>query len=215
MPRPISLFDLDHTLLTENSSYQFGLFRYHLKDISRISLVYAVGCYGLHKAGLLSMHNLHHRIFQALLLGAAFNAIEEKAERFVREHLSKMLYRPAFQRLQEAQSRGHHTVILSSSPDFLITPIARYFQVDEWAATPYHIDSQNRFSAVGPVLCGEGKKNYLERLLQQDHFAREEVFAYSDSHLDLPLLQAAGHPVAVNPDRRLRLISQHQGWEII
>lgn len=212
MPRRLSLFDLDHTLLTKNSSFQFGLYRYRLNDISSISLAYAVGCYGLHKAGLLSMHNLHRRVFQAFLLGSAFDSIKEKAERFVKEQLSQMIYKPAFQRLQEAQSSGHRVVILSSSPDFLVSPVARFLKVEEWAATPYGV-TQNVFSSVGQVLCGESKKNYLERLLQKDHY--DEIFAYSDSYLDLPMLQAAGHPVAVNPDRSLRLYSQRHGWEII
>lgn len=210
--RHLSLFDLDHTLLTENSSYQFGLYRYRLNDISRFSLIYALGCYGLHKAGLLSMRNLHQKIFHALVRGAHFDSINEKAERFVKEQLSRMIYKPAFQRLQDARAKGHRIVILSSSPAFLVSPIARFLKVDEWAATPYGV-TQNLFTCVGQVLCGEGKKNYLEQLLQKEHF--DEVFAYSDSHLDLPLLQAAGHPVAVNPDRRLRRYSQRQGWEII
>lgn len=208
----VSLFDLDHTLLSENCSYQFGLYRYRLNDISTFSLAYAVGCYGLHKAGLLSMHNLHRRIFQAFMLGAAFDSIKEKAERFVKEQIPQMIYKPAFQRLLEARALGHRIIILSSSPAFLVSPIARFLKVDEWAATPYGV-TQNRFCSMGQVLCGEMKKQYLEQILQSDHY--DDVFAYSDSHLDLPMLQAAGHPVAVNPDRRLRHFCQRQGWEII
>jgi phosphoserine phosphatase len=40
-------------------------------------------------------------------------------------------------------------------------------------------------------------------------------WAYSDSHTDLPFLEAVGHPVAVNPDRALRRIARERGWPIL
>ena len=39
--------------------------------------------------------------------------------------------------------------------------------------------------------------------------------AYSDSHTDLPFLEAVGHPVAVNPDRRLRRLARERGWPML
>jgi phosphoserine phosphatase len=39
--------------------------------------------------------------------------------------------------------------------------------------------------------------------------------AYSDSHTDLPFLEAVGHPVAVNPDRELRRLAAERGWPVL
>lgn len=211
----ISVFDLDHTLLKENSSFRFGLHLYQLNEISFFSLLYAVCCYGLHKAGPLSIQNLHQRTFNAFCKGSSLNRFKDRAVRFVEEHVSQMFYEPALQRLKEARDKGHRTILLSSSPDFLIASVAEYLNFDEWAATPYLVDQQQRFCALGPVLSGEAKKKYLDVVMQREGIARESVYAYTDSHLDLPLLEAAGHPVGVNPGPRLRSICQRRGWEII
>ena len=39
--------------------------------------------------------------------------------------------------------------------------------------------------------------------------------AYSDSHTDLPFLEAVGHPFAVNPDRKLRRLAEGRGWPVL
>ena len=42
-----------------------------------------------------------------------------------------------------------------------------------------------------------------------------ESYAYSDSITDLPMLEAVGHPVVVNPDRALRKEAIARGWPIL
>ena len=52
-------------------------------------------------------------------------------------------------------------------------------------------------------------------LAEREGYDLAECTAYSDSHTDLPFLEVVGHPVAVNPDRRLRRIAQERGWPIL
>lgn len=208
----VSLFDLDHTLIQANCSYHFGSYFYKRSGFSLLSMFYAVGCYVLHKTGALSLQGLHERLFRRLFKGSSAEPIKKMALQFVSESLSLLLYAPAFQRLKEAQQHGQRTIILSSSPDFLVERFAEALKVDAWAATPYRID-QHRFSAIGTVFDGEAKRDYVTRLLPT--FEREAIAAYSDSHLDLPFLEAAGRAVAVNPDRCLLAICKRRGWEIM
>jgi phosphoserine phosphatase len=39
-------------------------------------------------------------------------------------------------------------------------------------------------------------------------------WAYSDSLTDLPMLEAVGHPVAVNPDAGLARTAGERGWPV-
>ncbi len=210
----VSIFDLDHTLLKGNSSFLFGSFLYQKAGFSLLSLVYSVGCYGLHKAGGLSLQSTHERLFNRLFKGSSVASVKQIAAQFVVKILPSLFYEPVLSRLREAQSLGHRTIILSSGPDFLVSEIVSWLNVEEWQATPYRVDQQ-RFSSLGTVFCGQEKRRYLNHLLEKDGFEREAVYAYSDSHLDLPLLEAAGHPVGVNPDRVLRSICMRRGWEIL
>lgn len=211
----ISVFDLDHTLLTENCSFRFGAFLYQSKRLALSSTLYAVSCYSLHAAGLLPLQNLHEKLFNRLFKGSSAWLLENLARQFVQAHVPHLLYQPAYERFLEASEQGHRTLLLSSSPDFLIRAVADYLKVDDWSATPYLTDANNRFISLGKVLSGEGKRAYLKEQMDKLDVSVEEVYAYSDSHLDLPLLEAVAHPVGVKPNRRLRSICRRRGWEMI
>lgn len=105
-------------------------------------------------------------------------------------------------------------MILSSSPDLLVAPIAKRLGVNEWKATNYAVDEQHCFSHVAEVLQGEGKADYVTNLLKQYDLEKSALTAYSDSHLDLPFLQLAGKVVAVNPTKKLRKECLLNDWAI-
>lgn len=126
-----------------------------------------------------------------------------------------MLYEPALKKLREGQLRGHHIVLISSSPSFLVKLIAVHFGIDEYYATEYQIDTEGKFVSIDKVLDGEGKAQFLRDIIRKRGIAPENTIAYTDSHLDLPFLIQAGHRVGVNPDSKLRLICKQRGWDII
>jgi HAD superfamily hydrolase (TIGR01490 family) len=204
-----SLFDLDQTLLTENSSYAFGTYLYKKKAISLPSMLYCVGCYGLHKVGQLSLHDVHKKIFKSLFLNRSQDYFTEL------DTIDKMICSPAIQRLQDAQRQGHFTAILSSSPSFLVKLLAEHFGVCECLATEYKLDKEGRFISIEKVLDGEGKAQFLQNLSKRKTIPLEKIAAYTDSFLDLPLLMQVGKAVGVNPDNKLHAICVKKGWEII
>jgi phosphoserine phosphatase len=55
----------------------------------------------------------------------------------------------------------------------------------------------------------------VREVAQEQGFDLAECTAYSDSHTDLPFLEAVGHPVAVNPDRALRRVAMERGWPVL
>ena len=117
--------------------------------------------------------------------------------------------------LETAKEFGHYTVILSSSPDFLVKHITNRFEVDEWGATEYTLDQEGNFCSIRRTMEGEVKANYIHELVQKRGIPKDKITAYSDSHLDLPFLKAAGKAIAVNPDRTLRKICKKNNWKII
>ena len=54
----------------------------------------------------------------------------------------------------------------------------------------------------------------MDLIAQSGHEPTDCSF-YSDSIHDLPLLESVGHPVAANPDRRLRKEARRRGWDIV
>lgn len=211
----VSLFDLDHTLLNANSSYRFGAYLFRNKTLSLTSMLYLVSCYGWHKFGKMSITELHHKVFKKVFSGYPLDKLNLQVESFLDQHLQEMLYQPALARLRSAQQCGHFTAILSSSPHFLVEPIAKRLQVTEWLATHYEIDKDRRLCKISHIMDGFQKAIYLSDLKDRLSVSQQNVIAYSDSDLDLHFLKSAGKAVGVNPNKTLRQICQENDWEII
>jgi HAD superfamily hydrolase (TIGR01490 family) len=66
----------------------------------------------------------------------------------------------------------------------------------------------------GKLLHGIEKAVIIQELAKTRGFNLEECYSYSDSHNDIPLLQAVGNPSAINPDAVLRIRALAEGWPI-
>jgi HAD superfamily hydrolase (TIGR01490 family) len=211
----ISAFDLDYTLFSENSSYRFGKYLCSKKLLPFKSLAFIVGCNIRHRLGLLSIMRLHEDAFKRLFYGRSSSQVKQWATEFVEQYFETLLYLPAIQKLKKAQAEGHLTVILSSTPDFLVEPIAKKLHVPVWNATEYAVDKDQKFCHIARLMLGSDKAEILARLKQQHSIPRQRIYAYSDSHLDLPFLMAAGTAIGVNPNRTLRSICRQNKWPVI
>lgn len=211
----ISAFDLDHTLLKANSSYQFGKYLFQQNFFSFSTMLCLVGYYWLHKAHLLSMAKMQTKIFKKLFLGRSYCSIQPYVSAFLDNYFHELLYFPALDKLKEAQKEGHYTIILSSSPDFLVQAFAKRFKVTEWGATIYQLDDNNHFIALSKLMQGPDKAAYVNALEKSLKISKENITAYSDSILDTPFLHSAGRAIAVRPDRWLRALCKKNNWQIL
>lgn len=161
------------------------------------------------------MNSLQQITFKQLFYGRPLPKLHSFAMSFLDKCFDQMLYSPAVQRLQHAQQQGHYTVILSSSPNFLVALFAKRFGVDEWGATKYDVDNLQCFSSISHIMTGSEKANYLNALANHLNIPKCNITGYSDSYLDLPLLMATGVAVGVNPDRALRSACKKNHWQIV
>lgn len=215
MIHSISAFDLDHTLFTKNSSYSFGCYLCKRKILPLSTLVFIVSCSVRHSIGLLPITKLHEEAFKRLFLGRSLPLVQEWAHEFIFENFDKLIYPPAIAALKSAQDAGHLTAILSSSPDFIVKPIAKRLNISYWQGSQYAVDHQKKFCSIAKLMLGPDKAHCLIELAGQYKVERRETYAYSDSHLDLPFLLAAGKAFGVNPNRKLRSICHKNKWPII
>lgn len=211
----VSCFDLDHTLLSQNCCYAFGVYLYRQGFLSFTNMLYSVFCYFLHKRGIFSIVELQKKIFDRCFLGYSEPVIKAKAKVFFETHLNEILYLPAVAQLKEAQNAQQYTIILSSSPGFLVELIAEKLGVNTWAATNYTIDEDHCFCAIESFMLSDDKAFFIELLANRLKLSKQAITAYSDSILDLSFLQAAGHAVAVNPDPALHAHCLQNNWPII
>ena len=116
--------------------------------------------------------------------------------------------------------RGDTIVIISATNDFVTSPIAKRFAVDNLIATRVEI-LNGRYTGgwIGKPCFQDGKIHCLNGWLgdKSSQWIDQlgEKWFYSDSHNDLPLLHLVDHPIAVNPDDTLRKHAALNQWEII
>lgn len=209
------VFDLDHTLLTTNGSYSFGSYLYWKRFFSTFSMIYLAGCFWTHKLGFLSMQKLHEKIFNQLFKGRLQHEFHDHALQFIEAHLEDLYFIPLIEILKEAMKQNALVLILSSSPDFLVKLIGAKLGVSNTNGTAYHTNAEGCFETVGQCLDGQRKAEIVSQYASQYQLSKEQIFAYTDSWHDLPLLEAVGSPIAVSPDKKLKKISIHRGWKIL
>jgi alcohol-forming fatty acyl-CoA reductase len=114
--------------------------------------------------------------------------------------------------VREHRSLGHHTVLITGALDFAVDGLRPLF--DEIIAAEMSVRPDGTYSGemvqVPPT--GETRAQILAEYCGAEGFRLDESVAYADSTSDLPLLEAVGFPVAVNPETRLAAIARKRGW---
>ncbi len=112
------------------------------------------------------------------------------------------------------RARGRRVLIVSSSPEEVVRPLAEHLGDVEVIATRAKVEN-DRYTGELEFYCyGEAKATAMREVAARDELDLGGSYAYSDSITDLPMLEAVGHPVAVNPDRDLRREADRRGWPI-
>ncbi len=126
--------------------------------------------------------------------------------------------RPQMQQmLDQHGDLGHDRVVISASPTEIVSRLAHTAGLEHGIGTTAARDGQDVYTGEleGPFCYGEGKVAVMQAIALEQGYDLAACYAYSDSASDLPMLEAVGHPVAVNPEPELRLIAQERGWPVV
>lgn len=115
------------------------------------------------------------------------------------------------------RNQGHRVVIVSAATPYVVRHVARDLDLDdEYLATRLEVvDGKFTGRVVEPACYGQGKVILTRQYAADHNLDLGQSYFYSDSSSDLPLLEAVGHPVAVNPNRRLGRIAAGRGWPVM
>lgn len=121
--------------------------------------------------------------------------------------------------IRRHQNAGDHVMIVTATNEFVTRPIASALGVNELIAVELDTDERGWINGKikGVPSMREGKVTRLEQWFAHKGYKWEntDITFYSDSTNDLPLLSAVNHPVATNPDTKLRIWALEKGWPIL
>ncbi len=210
----IDFFDVDHTLTRRSSGSRFVLLAMRRGVLPR-RLLFAIGWFSLaYRLGIMKLKARKEGL--PYLKGVRRDTLESIARESFERWLKGDIFPGAVALVQRLHDEGRRVMLATSSIDFIVSPLAEHLGVDGVLATTLEFrDGVCTGKLVGdPMFRGE-KKNVVLAWLERTGTAPQDCSFYSDSAYDLPLLEAVGRPVAVNPDGRLRRIARGRGWTIM
>jgi HAD superfamily hydrolase (TIGR01490 family) len=212
-----AFFDLDRTLISRSSSLALaGTFRSR-GLIGRRQMV---------KAAVAQLLFIRFGAGQArvgqtadsamsVLRGVPVDVVREIAAEAWEPVLKPLVYREALDRAAEHAERGDAVFIASAALQEVVDEVARRLGFDGAIASRAEIRDGVFTGRLERRLYGEAKAAALVELAEERSFDLAGSTAYSDSHSDVPFLEAVGRPVAVNPDRELVRVAARRSWPVL
>jgi len=212
-----AFFDLDRTLLRRSSALALaGSFR-ERGLISRRDLAKAAAWQLLFVARGAGHESVRRMAEDGLRVLEGFTP--EEMKNLVGDALEPVLrplvYAEPLHLVEQHRSRGDRVYIVSATLQEIVGAIADDLGFDGGLGTVCEVRDGVYTGTALRALHAEAKAACIGEVAAQEGFALAECTAYSDSHTDLPFLEAVGHPVAVNPDRELRRIATARGWPVL
>jgi len=216
-PRAAAFFDLDRTIISGSSVMQFGWVAYRAgmvptRDLFQ-DLLNAIR-FRFSGASDDKTEAVKNRVLEAIE-GLPVAKMRSLADEIIPRLLDEVR-REARGLIDLHEHAGRHTYIVSASPVEIVTDFAEAMGMTGGIGTVASVKDGVYTGELAELFCyGQGKAQAIEKIAAERGYNLALSYAYTDSAGDLPMLEAVGHPVAVNPDRPLETIAYHRGWPIV
>lgn len=216
---PLTLFDLDHTLLDGDSDVLWCDFLLRRGELERgafearnrrMEADYRAGTVGAAE---------FCAFYVSTLAGRTPAQLEPLRREFLEGVVAPRIGAAARALVERHRGAGDLLVLTTATNRFITELTAAQLGIPHLIATDCEVDADGRFTGriAGTLNMREGKVTRLHEWLYGQGIALSDCRStfYSDSINDLPLLQAVQHPVAANPDDRLAMIAAQHGWPVL
>ncbi len=211
--RQFAAFDLENTLIASNvvESYSWlatrdldagARFRFVLRTLSQ-----APGLWRRDRHDRTDFLRFFYRRYKG--------ASVEKLDAAANEMLSHLILAKAFpaglRRVRAHKAAGHKTVLITGALDLAVRPLAPLFD-EIIAARIGSVNGRYTGEMIDVPPTGEMRAQLMTSWADEQGLDLTQGVAYADAASDLPMLEAVGYPVAVNPETRLVTIADKRGW---
>ena len=215
--RTAAFFDLDKTIIAKSSTLAFSKPFQAGGLISRRAVLrsaYAQFVYLVGGADHDQMEKLRAFMSQ-LCAGWDVATVREIVADTLHNIVDPLVYDEAVSLIDEHRLAGRDVVIVSTSGTEVVGPIGEMLGADRVIATRMEIEDGKYTGEIEYYAYAEEKARAIRELAEQEGYDLEHSYAYSDSITDVHMLEAVGHPHAVNPDKELRRVAGTKGWPVL
>jgi fatty acyl-CoA reductase len=211
--RHFAAFDLENTLIASNvvESYAWLATR-HLSPKKRFefalrTLTETPGLWRRDKRDRTDFL----RYFYQRYKGAPLKQLERDAAEMLSDLILIKSFPAGLRRVRAHRAAGHQTVLITGALDIAVEPLRPLFD-HIIAAKIDRKDGKLTGEMLDVPPTGEVRAQLMVDWAEENGLDPQQGVAYADSASDLPMLEAVGYPVAVNPETRLVTIAERRGW---
>lgn len=217
MPAAAAFFDLDKTVIAKASLMAFSRPFYREGLITKRLLarsLWGQALFSRFGARPKSVDKLRLKVLR-LTEGWEQAKVRSVVAATLNQVVAPITYAEALELIQDHKRSGRKVYIVSAAPADIVEPLARYLGADGAIATRALVRAGRYTGQLLRYTFGAEKEAAVREVAERDQIDLAQSWAYSDSVTDVPMLEAVGHPVAVNPDRALRRIARMRGWPVL
>ncbi|WP_225580163.1 HAD family hydrolase [Nocardioides donggukensis] len=215
--RTAAFFDLDKTIIAKSSTLAFSRSFQAGGLISRRAVLrsaYAQFVYLVGGADHDQMEKMRQFMSQ-LCAGWDVATVNQIVAETLHHIVDPLVYDEAVNLIEEHHLAGREVIIVSTSGSEVVGPIGEMLGADRVIATRMQIVDGRYTGEIDYYAYAETKAEAIRELADRHGFDLARSYAYSDSVTDAPMLEAVGHPHAVNPDKELRRIAVANEWPVL
>ncbi|HEY0427975.1 MAG TPA: HAD family phosphatase [Pyrinomonadaceae bacterium] len=213
-----AFYDLEGTLVSTNLVHtlgfyarrQQGLFKTIKKSASTLAKLPLFGVTDLYS------RNVFNELFFQSYKGESNDRLRYFSEELFEDVLKPAIFDGTPELIAQSKKIGQRQVVITGALDFTIERLMDYLGIDDYVAN--RLEFVNGYATgriLPPVLASATKAKWIREYAERENINLSESYAYSDSISDLPMLSIVGHPVAVNPDFRLKQTALQHDWAIL
>lgn len=214
LPRVAAFFDMDKTLIAENSGAMFMKYRHARGEVTSWELAKGLGAYLRYKLGILNIQEWAREALREYA-GQEEALLAKRTREEFAPQVIEAIYPEARERVEWHRAQGHLVAIVSGATRFVVEPLAEALGVEHMIYTRLEVvDGRFTGRVIEPVCFEEGKIYWLEQFIEDERIELAKSYFYTDSITDLPLLELVGHPVVTNPDPMLYRVARKRHWPV-
>jgi HAD superfamily hydrolase (TIGR01490 family) len=213
--RTIAFFDMDKTILSDSSGILLMRYLYRTGQITWQRALYVLWLAIQYQLSVMDYARATGWLMPTIA-GGNESDVWAMCREWFREMVAPRVTWAAVQRIEEHRREGHVVVVLSASTVYAVKFLAEHLELgNNFLCTYLEVrDGQFTGRVVEPSCYGANKVYWAGRFAAEHGGDLKHAYFYTDSYTDLALMERVGHPVAVNPDLRLRWLARRRGWPV-
>lgn len=213
-----AFYDLEGTLVSTNlvhtlafySRRQQGFFTTIKKSVGTLAKLPLFGVTDLYS------RNVFNEFFFQSYAGESQDRLRYFSEELFEEVLKPAIFDGTRELIAQSKKIGQKQIVITGALDFTVDRLCEYLGIEEFVSN--RLEFVNGYATgriLPPVMASATKAKWMREYAEKNDINLSESYAYSDSISDLPMLSIVGHPVAVNPDFRLKQTATQHDWAIL